>query len=62
MDRFGSTSVPNFRNGSIPTGEAIAGSAKFELPLTFEELTMDEAVVRAHPEPWNVNRRRTLTP
>jgi integrase len=21
--------------------------------LTFEELTMDEAVVRAHPEPWN---------
>jgi hypothetical protein len=21
--------------------------------LTFEELTMDEAVVRVHPEPWN---------
>ncbi len=23
---------------------------------------MDEAVVRAHPEPWNVNWRRTSTP
>ena len=21
--------------------------------MTLEELTMDEAVVRAHPEPWN---------
>src|SRR5205807_1941921 len=46
-------SEPNFRKGSIPTSEAIAGSAESSLPLTFEELTMDEAVVRAHPEPWN---------
>jgi integrase len=29
------------------------GKRRIELPLTFEELTMDEAVVRAHPEPWN---------
>jgi hypothetical protein len=29
------------------------GKRRVELPLTFEELTMDEAVVHTHPEPWN---------
>src|ERR1700719_405662 len=29
------------------------GKRRVELPLTFEEFTMDEAVVRPHPEPWN---------
>jgi hypothetical protein len=38
--------------GSIAISDAIAGR-RIELPLTFEGLTMDEAVVRAYPEPWN---------
>ena len=43
----------NFRKGSIPTSESNRGKRRVELPLTFEEFTMDEAIVRAHPEPWN---------
>src|ERR1700719_4193388 len=39
-------------HGSIAISDAIAGR-RIELPLTFEGLTTDEAVVRAHPESWN---------
>jgi hypothetical protein len=29
------------------------GKRRVELPLIYEEFTMDEPVVRPHPEPWN---------
>jgi hypothetical protein len=43
----------NDRNGSKAISDAIVVKRRIELPLTFGELTMDEAVVRAHREPWN---------
>jgi integrase len=53
-DCFGESEAGLERPGWVDSDQrSHRGKRRVELPLTFEELTMDEAVVRAHPEPWN---------